>query len=91
MFGESDGENVGNDGVALGGFQTRAMRHAIDDAWPIFGAVMPEQRQRVAFDAAMHEKRAALTQHRKFDAFSLSCGRHLRSNGRRVVGRFATD
>ena len=91
MFGESDGENVCNDGIALGRFQTRAMRHAIDDAWPIFGAVMPEQRQRVAFDAAMDEKRAAFAQHHKIDMLSLSRGRHLRSNRRHVVGRFATD
>jgi hypothetical protein len=91
MFSESDGENVGHDCFALRRFQTRAMRHAIDDAWPIFGAVMPEHRQRVAFDAAMREKRAAFTQHRKFDVFFLSRGRHLRSNRRRVVGRLATD
>ena len=91
MFGESDGENVCNDGVALRGFQTRAMRHAVDDARPIFGAITPEHRQRVAFDTPMDEKRSAFAQHRKTGMLSLSRGRHLRSNRRHVVGRFATD
>ena len=62
MFSESQGENVGDNGVALRRFQTRAMRHAVHDLRPIFGAVMPERRKRVAFDAAMNEKRAAFTQ-----------------------------
>jgi hypothetical protein len=90
MFSESHGENIGDDGFALGRFQTRAMRHAVDEVWPIFGAVMPEHRQRVAFDAAMDEKRAAFTQHRKIDMLSLSRGRHLGSDRGHVVGRFAT-
>src|SRR6266581_1926548 len=91
MFNESHGENIGDDRFALRRFQTRAMRHAVNDSRPIFGAVMPEHRQRVAFDAAMDEKRAAFAQHRKIDMLSLSRGRHLRSNRRHVVGRFATD
>ena len=91
MFSESHGQNIGDDRFALRRFQTRAMRHTVDDVRPIFGAVTREHWQRVAFDAAMDEKRAAFTQHRKFDVFFLSRGRHLRSNRRHVVGRFATD
>jgi hypothetical protein len=91
MFSESHGENIGDDRVALRRFQTRAPRHAVDDVRPIFGAVTPEHRQRVAFDAAVDEKRAAFAQYRQIDMLSLSRGRHLQSNRRRVVGRFATD
>ena len=71
---------------ALRRFQTRAMRHAVNDSRPVFGAVTPEHRQCVAFDAAMDEKRAALAQCRKIDMLSLFRGRHLRSNRRHVVG-----
>ena len=91
MFSGSHGENIGDDCFALRRFQTRAMRHAVDDVRPIFGAVTPEHRQRVAFDAAMDEKRAAFTQHREIDMLSLSRARHLRSNRRHVVDRFATE
>src|SRR5690348_3628681 len=91
MSSESHGENIGNDRFALRRFQTRAMRHAVDDVRPIFGAVTPEQRQRVAFDAAMDEKRAAFAQHRKIDMLSLSRSRHLRSNRRHEVCRFAVE
>ena len=91
MFGGSHSENIGDDRFALRRFQTRAMRHAVDDGRPIFGAVTPEHRQRVAFDTAMDEKRAAFAQHRKTGMLSLSRGRHLRSNRRHVVGRFTTD
>ena len=67
------------------------MRHAVDDVRPIVGAVTPEHRQRVAFDAAMDEKRAAFAQHHKIDMLSASRGRHLRRNRGNVVGQFATE
>jgi hypothetical protein len=60
MFNGSHSENMGDDRFALRRFQTRAMRHAVNDSRPIFGAVRLEYRQRVAFGAAMDEKRAAL-------------------------------
>ncbi len=76
------------------------MRHAVHDVGPIFGRVMPERRQRVAFDATVNEKRAAAFQFskacpersRRIDILSLRIGRrHLRRNGRDVIGRFAAD
>ena len=39
----------------LGGFETGAVRHAVDDLRPIVCAVTPNCRQRVAFDAATDE------------------------------------
>jgi hypothetical protein len=45
----------------------------------------------VAFDAAMDKKRPAFAQHRKIDMLSLSRGRHLRSNRRHEVCRFAVE
>ena len=86
MFGGSHSENIGDDRFAVRRFQTRAMRHAVNDSRPIFGAVTPEHRQRVAFDAAVDEERAAFAQRRKIEMLSLSRGRHLRSNRRHVVG-----
>jgi len=71
MFGRSHSENIGDDRFALRRFQTRTMRHAVNDSRPIFGAVTPEQRQSVAFDAAMDQKRAAFAQRRKIEAAEL--------------------
>ena len=51
-------QNIGDDAFALSRFQTRAMRHAADNTRPFVGSVMPDRRQRVAFDAAVNEKRA---------------------------------
>ena len=90
QFSESHSENVGNDSFALGWFQTRPMRHAVHDVWPIFNSVMPENRQRVTFDAAVNKKRATFAQHHKISMLPLSRDRHLRSDGWNVVHQFAT-
>ena len=55
-------ENVGDDGVAFGRLQIRAVRHAVHDLRPIARVVMPDYRQRMAFDATASEKRPTLLQ-----------------------------
>ena len=89
-FSRSHGKNVGDDGLALVWFQTRAMRHAVHDFGPILDAIMPEHRQGVAFDATVHEKRAAFAQHREIGMLSVSRARHLRSDRWDVVRQSAT-
>ena len=86
----SNGEDVCDNRFALGRFQTRAVRHTGHDLRPVFGAIMPERWQRVAFDAATDQKRAALAQHRTIDMLSLPRGRHLQSHRWDVVRQFAT-
>ena len=51
-------QNIGHDGFALSRFQTSTMRHATDNTRPFIASVMPDRGQRVAFDAAVNEKRA---------------------------------
>ena len=74
------------------------MRHAVHNLGPIFGRVMPERGQRVAFDTTVNEKRPAALQFgkacpergRRIDVFpSRIRRRHLRRNGRNIVRRFA--
>jgi hypothetical protein len=81
-------EDVGDDGVPLGRFQVRAMRHAVHHLWPIFSTVTPERRQGVAFDATVHKQRAALAQGRKIDTVTLE--RPLRRDQRRRKTRRST-
>src|SRR5205823_11757474 len=75
----SNGKDVCDNRFALGRFQTRAVRHTVHDLQPIVGAIMPERWQRVAFYAAMGEKRAAFAQHRKIGILGLSRRGHPRS------------
>ena len=64
------------------------MRHAVYDFWPIFDAVMPKWRQRVAFDAAMDKKRPAFAQRGDIDTASFFCSGHLLGDRRHIIDRF---
>jgi len=64
------------------------MRHTVHYFRPILGAVMPEHREGVAFDATVHKQRAALAQGRKIDTVTLE--RPLRRDQRRRKTRRST-
>ena len=84
------GDNVGEDRVAFSRFQTCAMRHAVHNGRPIFGAITPDHWERVAFDTTVNEKRSALLERPKIDMLLRRIPLPFRSHGRRRFPDCAT-
>src|SRR5207237_10804794 len=76
----SSGSNIGDDCVALGRLQVRAISHRVDDARPVFEAVMPDRRQGVTFDAAISVEPPPFAGLRQIDMLGFTFRKAVRSD-----------